>query len=386
MNSYKTIQRWLLGALTSLFVAPLHADVSSLIRKLTMDRLELEVQVSNETGQPLAGAVIWYIGLPVRPESGMLVNLAAAKRMAQRYARQSDFLETNDLSGAVFERTDIEGRYRDFREARYPDKRYPYIIVVTKRGYVPEVIEGVAPLNERHVVKLQLKPDVLWKVSPRMEEFDRLMALARTIPAGEEAISETRMRKLRELYQQVRVLAQSLEEAGLQDDASAIFWALADFPEVTAIDLLNSTQQVVGYRNGRNDAQAEADRLRATMLNTSVPKLLIGKELVTQGFKRVGISDSVKGRAYLLSFERMAGGQYGEQLLPRDYRTAIWQALDWGTPDQACALLQRAYRFEPTTMPLKDWWAMVRRIEDRRKELKLPSLSCTVEGLAPFEH
>lgn len=362
-----------------------HAEISDLMRKVTMDRLEFEVQVADEAGKPLAGAVIWYIENPVRPRTGMRIDIAAAKRMAQRYARQSDFLSTGDMAGAVFERTDMEGRYRDYRETRYPDGRYPYILVATKRGYLPEVVEGVAPLNQHHLVKFNLKPDPQLRPDPRMESFDRLMAQARSPMPGEDLVGEARMRKLNELNQQVQTLAQTLESAGLPDEASAVYWALADFPSVTRIDLPNGTQQIAGYRKGHSDAQAEADRLRATILNTTVPKLTLRKMLVNQGFKRVGIYDATKGKAYLEAFENIAAGLGGDQLLPIEYDVAVRQAIKWETPDYACALLQRAFRFEPTAITPKDGWEMVKQIADKRATLKLPSKPCVVEGLVPFE-
>lgn len=361
------------------------AGFFDLMRKVTMDRLEFEVQVADEAGKPLVGAVIWYIENPVRPLTGMKVDGAAAKRMAQRYAGQSDFLDTSDIPGAVFERTDLEGRYRDFRETRYPDGRYPYILVATKRGYLPEVAEGVAPLNQHYLVQFRLKPDPQSPPNARMESFDRIMAQARSPVPGEDLVGEARMRQLNGLNQQMRTLAQTLESEGRPDDASAVYWALADFPDVIRIDLPNGTQQIVGYRSGRTDAQAEADRLRATMLNTTVPKLTLRKMLVTQGFKRVGIYDAANGKAYLAAFEKIATAFNADQLLPIEYDIAVRQAIRWGAPDYACALLQRAYRFEPTAITPKDGWEMVEDIAARRAALKLPPQSCVVEGLAPFD-
>ena len=359
------------------------ADVSNLIRKFTMDRLELEVQITDETGQPLAGAVVWYVGMPVRPQDGMALNANILSRMAQRYARQSDFLDTSDIPGAVFERTDLQGIYRDFRETGgVPNKLYPYIVVATKRGYIPQVSEGSAPLNQRHVVAFKLQRDPHAQPVPRMEAFDRLLAQARSPVPGEDLSGEARMHKLDELNRQARDLAQTLEKEGLADEASAVYWALADFPEVIRTTSADGKTQVMGYRNGRIDPQSEADRVRATQLNTSVPKLLIDKLLAAQGFSGKGIQDASKGLAYLKIFDKLALDSKGEQVLPHEYDVAIRQALRWGTSDQACDLLQRAYRFEPATMPLKDWWSMLDRLQKRREQLKLPAQICVIEGLA----
>ena len=349
-----------------------------------MDTLQLELQVTGEGGAPLAGAVVWYVGGPPNAQRGTGLNAAAITRMAQRYFDQGDFLNVNDLPGAVFERTDLVGIYLDHRETGgLPDKRYPYIFVATKRGYSPQVVEGAAPLNERHTVKLQLRRDPQQMVDPRMEEFDRLLAQARTAAPGEDLTGEVRMRKLADLNQKVRVLAKTLEADGRFDDASAVYWALADFPDVVRINAPDGTTKIAGYRNGRSDTESEVDRAHATKLNTTVPKLLIGKSMMSQGFSRTGINDSIKGLAYLKAFEELASGAAREQLLPTQYWTAIYQALKWSTPDKACDLLQRAYRFEPTTMALEKWWDFIDDIDKRRKELKLSQSNCVIEGLVP---
>lgn len=176
------------------------ADVYNLIRKFTMDRLELEVQVTDEANQPLAGAVVWYSGGVPNAERDVKLDSAIMSRMAQRYARQSDFLNVDDIPGTVFRRTDLQGVYRDFRETGgVPNKLYPYIVVATKRGYLPQVSEGAAPLNQRHVVVFKLQRDPQARSEPRMEAFDRLMAQARSPVPGEELTGEARMHKLDEL-------------------------------------------------------------------------------------------------------------------------------------------------------------------------------------------
>jgi hypothetical protein len=85
------------------------ADMTSLIRKLTMDHLEIEVHVNDAHQQALKGAIIWYIDNPLSPRRGIALDTIVLSRMAKRYARLSDFLDTNDLPGAVFERTDLQG-------------------------------------------------------------------------------------------------------------------------------------------------------------------------------------------------------------------------------------------------------------------------------------
>jgi hypothetical protein len=358
------------------------ADITSFLRSLSMDRLELDVQVTDEAGQPLPGAILWYNG-----SGGTLVegkpDGQTMQRMARRYASQTDFLVPIDLPGTVFERVDLHGHYRDSREiTSVPGNRYTYVLVATKRGFVAQLIEGQAPLNKHHVVSFKLRRDPQAPpVDPRMETFDHLMAQARSLEPNEDVMGEPRMRRLMDLNKQVRALAQDLEKSNRVDDASAVYWALADFPSVTVATSADGQTRIVGYANGRTDPQSELDRLKATQLNTKTPKLLIDKARVAWGFPRLGIRNAAEGQSYLKAFEMIANGPLKEGVTPSDYITAIFQAVNWGTPEQACDLIQRAYRFEPIAMSVKNWWDMLERVERQRKRLNLPPQRCVVEGL-----
>lgn len=379
-------QRLYRAGLAVLLCLPLlaQADVFSLMRKVTMDRLEFEIVVTDDSDRPLPGALLWYIDNPVERETGLRLDVADAQRMAGRYFRQGDFLDTGDIPGAVFRRTDLDGRYRNFRETRYPDGRYPYLLVATKRGYLPAVAAGVAPLNEHYLVKFRLKRDPEWPVAARMEEFDRLLAQSLSPIPGEDLTGEARMQRLDALRRQTETLAAALEKDGKADEASAIYWTLARFPQVIRLQQANGSYQIVGYRHGGSDKESAALRLRATQLNRSIPKLTLPQELLARGFQRTGIYTADHGLAYLAAFERIAGGKSADQLLPREYRVAVHQAIMWSTADAACDLLQRAYRFEPTAITPKDGWEMLAEIKTRRAQQNLPPQECTVAGLAPF--
>lgn len=364
------------------FNLPASADMTSLIRKWTMDHLELEVHVNDAHQQALKGAIIWYVDNPLSSRRGITLDTIALSRMAKRYARLSDFLDTNDLPGAVFERADLQGIYRDFRESSSASgKFYPYILVATKRGYLPQIIEGAAPLNRRHTVTLTLQIDTQFKSDARMEEFDQLMAQAQSPVLGEDLVGEARMRKLDALQEQARALAQSLEKEGRVDDASAIYWALSNFPEVIRTTSPDGNVQVVGYRNGKENVATNPDRLHAIQLNTTVPKLLMHKLLMSRGFIEVGINEVKKGTTYLEIFEQLASGQQQEQVLPHEYKVAIYQVFRWGTPDKTCSLLQRAYQFEPAIMSPNDWWKFLNRLQKWRTDLHLPVEECVLHGL-----
>lgn len=361
------------------------ADGYSVIRRLIVDRLELEVQVQDMQGKPLAGAVLWYIGSPVRPEDGTKLSKVDLNRMVVRYANQGDFLDTIDMIATVFERTNLQGSFVDVGREYTGQSHYDYILVATKRGYLPQVIEGDAPLNRKHLVQFKLQSDPQAHVEPRMETFDQIMAQARGTSPDQDYMGEARMHKLEQLEQQLRQLAQGLEKDGLNDEASAVYWALADFPSVTRATSADGQQQISGYANGRVGSAAEADRLKATQLNTTIPKLLISKMMLQQGFPRVGIETEAHGLAFLAAFEKIASSSDKEFILPSTRKTAIWQAIGWSTPEKACELLQKAYVFEPATMPLKDWWLRLRDVERRRVKLQLPPKACVIEGLAPFK-
>ena len=300
--------------------------------------------------------------------------------MTQRYWAQADFLSVGDLPGMIFERADLNGVYRYV--GGKPDipagSNHRFIFVVIKRGYLPEIIEGSAPLNQRHTIRVRLKDDPSYRPNALMEEFDRLMAQAKTVAPGEDPTALQRMHQLDSLYQRARALALELEQAQMPDEASAVYWALADFPEVIRDTMADGRTQITGYRNTRQDAQSEADRLKAIQLNAKVPKLLVDKWVIEKGFPPTGIRSAAHGRAFLDAFQMLAEGQWGQHILPSDYRVAIAQTLRWATPDEACAMIQSAYRFEPQMMQPRQWNTRLDDLRTKRAQLKQPGPECVL--------
>ena len=90
-----------------------------------VDTLQLEVNVQNTQGTPLAGAVIWYIGSPVRPEVGLKLSKDDLTRMALRYASLGDFFDGIDIPATVFQRTNIRGSFFDLGREYTGKKRIP---------------------------------------------------------------------------------------------------------------------------------------------------------------------------------------------------------------------------------------------------------------------
>src|SRR5690606_779550 len=109
---------------------------------------------------------------------------------------------------------------------------------------------------------------------------------------------------------------------------------------------------------------------------------LIGKYLMERGFPSIGIKTEAHGLAYLDGFEELAVGPLGNQILPRQYITAFAQHNRFTTPEQACAMLKRAYAFEPAAFSRKEWLSRLKEIEYQSKRLKIPPISCEIEGLA----
>lgn len=347
-----------------------------------MDKLELEVQVTDENGSPLAGAMVWYTAQPLRQDGGVSLGKTDVERMAKRYGGQSDFLTSDDIPETVFNRTGLEGRYRLTQGLLGASKPYHYVVVGAKRGYLPMVESGEAPPSV-HVISLRLHKDARFKPNPRMEEFDRLIAEAGSMVPGEDPTGDARMHRLQSLSKRLRDLAQTLENEDRKNDASAVYWALADFPEVIRTVGSGNSPSVIGYRHGQSAGQSEQDRLRATMLNDSVPKLLISRALVEKGFNRVGINSLPQGKAYLDAFDNIYESPRRDQLLPKEFRVAIRQAIRWKMPDRACRLVQAAYAFEPTTLSHKSWQDTVSELEKLRIEMKLAPLPCRLLAVAP---
>lgn len=356
------------------------ADFTSMIRSLTMSRLDIEMQIVNEQGQAVPGAHIWQVGYWDTTAPKVAVNAAIFSRWAWRYAGQSDFLEVDDFPSAVFLRADQAGVFRDTEELSNSRESFHYVYAIVKRGYVPEVIEGALRLSERRTLKVVLKKDTRARFDPRMEEFDALMAQVRAPVPGENLVGEDRKKRLDSLKKKAYTLAQSLEKDGLNDEASAAYWALANFPEVILVKSPDGATKVVGYDNGGTGERADAEKAHAIMLNRSVPKLLLQKSLLQQGYKGKGIHDAEKGRAYLKIFYDLASGPMHDQILPREYEVAIYQELRWGTPENACKLLKRAFQFDQAMMGENDWQSFAKQI----KSLSIKrgaEISCDFERL-----
>jgi hypothetical protein len=348
------------------------------------DHLNFEVRVVDPDGRPLPGAWLWVVESSDSGLKSGTPDLPAVERMAHRYVMEADFVR-EDLPGFVFHRVGLQGEYRKDREytSHHPSGGYPFIVVASHRGFLAQVVEGIAPLNRPHLVNISLQRDPQAPAADRrMNRFDDIMALASNALPGEEFMGVPRMQRLADLERELRELAQSLERDGKNDEASAVYWALADFPVVKHETAGDGSVRILGYANGREGPAAEADRTRATQLSTKVPKLLIAQRRMARGYPRTGIRDAEEGRAYLEAFYAVRGGALGEQLTPREYSVAIYQAIEYGTSErEACELLQQAYRFEPFTMKLKDWWARIDSVAKRRAQQGLKPLDCAIDGL-----
>lgn len=373
----------LLGLAGSGLLATSQAQDTNFLRRLMKDRLNFEVRVTNAEGQTLAGALLW---INESSDAGLATgrpDLAASRRFATRYSAQADFL-ARDIPGFAILRVGAKGIYIDRREytSRDPSTGYPFILVATHRGYLPQVVEGNAPVNTHHLVSITLQRDPQAPTQDaRMQRFDDIMALARNALPGEEFMGLPRMQRLIALERELRELAQLLERDGKNDEASALYWALADFPEVRHAPAGDGSLQILGYANGRTGPAAEADRTRATQLSSKVPKFAIDQRRMALGHPRTGIRTAEQGRGYLSAFYAVREGGLGEQLTPTDYNVAIFQVIKYGSAEEACELMQQAYRFEPFTMKLKDWWARIDDIAKRRAQQGLKPVDCVIEGL-----
>lgn len=206
---------------------------------------------------------------------------------------------------------------------------------------------------------------------------------ARAPLAGEGIMSEARMNRLVQTKAQLKALAQALEAEGKNEEASAAYWQLADFPSVINNVSPDGTVHM-GYSAGGKGPEKEALQLKAIALNTWIPSLQTDKRMMAKGFPRYDIRTQEHGRAYLAAWREIADALGEDGILPGDYRTAIYQVIRWTSPPEACAFIQRAYRFEPFLMPTKDWWARVDSVRALGARLGAPAQPCVIDGLPPL--
>lgn len=342
---------------------------------------DAELRVTDDAGRPLAGAVVWFVN--GAPRRGLGPNAASMARMLRRYAQQSDFVADGDIPEAYVARTSLQGVYRYSADALTapPSMMNHYMAVAIKRGYVPQVIEGAMHADQLQVQTVKLQRDAQVLPDPLMETFDRLMAQAVAPVPGEDLVSEARMRRLDEVNPQVRALAQALEKEGRTMEASAVYWTLADFPEVIRSTTADGKLQIEGYRRGKSDQQSMADRMHAAQLNASVPKVRSWMAKRERPARYAGADQATRFQAVLKEFDELASGPDGERIMAEQYRDAITEAIILGTPDQACTRLQQAFRFEPTFLRIYEWWDKLDKIQEARAELKLPAQACVIADL-----
>ena len=256
------------------------------------------------------------------------------------------------------------------------------IYAVLKRGYLPTIVSDVARKNTTHELTIILQPDPSAIVEKPMLQFDLLRAQAH-MPAvnAAERMQEDRRQILLRTQQELRGLANTLEQERKFDLASAVYYNLAYLPSVDVVRKPDGSEVIIGYTNGydKNKPQRKADMDKALDLNPSNPNLIRLKLMRTFPSENLGRPSQEQRQSYISLVEEHIKRE-PERVWPGAYFVS-YQYLGNGLYAEACAALHRAYDFEPTYCDEKEWRAHLETHVLRAKKGGYLGPVCTIHGL-----
>lgn len=357
------------------------AGLTKIIRKINTDTLTWRVHVVDKLGRVIPAPTV----LRLIPNGNDQENVGLMQRIARRYAGDADFLKKNVHPSLLVDYGDTDGIFVDTDVLNYHKK--PEVVTIyaaIKRGYVPTIISDVARKNTTRDITIVLEPDNSVRVDDRMLEFDLIRASAYiSATTGAERMQESRRKILLHANQQLRHLAQRLEQEDQMDMASAVYYSLAYLPSVDVIRQANGSDVIVGFTNGYtpDNPQRKADWMRAAELNRSNPNMLI--EIFC---KNLGIWEknylqfsSSERKAYIEYVEKMIK-QTGERIWPEIVHSLIYQYQGEGRFVEACSALNRSYEFEPTFHDDVAWMKLLSRLNHEAGRAGDQSKVCQIAG------
>ena len=338
------------------------------------DSITYEIRVIDDKMRPVSGATVWALG-----QASYYTELKPADlaRLVRRYQADADFVFSNSLHGHErVLRTASDGTVMYQR----PDKdvhglaRVRTSFAGLKRGFLAVQVDDDAPINAHRKILLKLTPDPIAKVDPRMDEFDRLRALADPgnyvddpAASGRHLDSKAEAR--------LRELAAELENDGRQDDAAAIYYNLAYLPVAE-----EARDPSGGNPNGM------ADYLRFKQLTRGHPQFEyeeIKLKYLGHGLEFMSAKGAPLRREYLAATEKLIH-ESGERLWPFSYAPLEWAYVNNGEFEAGCRALRRFHDFDPSVMDLKGWTGLVKSFQQHIRGNGGPAkMPCEIAGVPP---
>lgn len=363
-----------------LFSGVAQADLTETIRKMNTDTLVWRVHVTDPQGLPVPGATIWRI----IPNGNQRENVELMQRLVRRYSFDKDFvMNTMVHPSLMVSYVNKDGYFLHSDTVNYhKSSDVTTIYAVLKRGYLPTIVSDVARKNTTRELSITLQPDPSAVVDKSMLQFDLLRAQAH-MPAANaaERMQEDRRQILLRTQQELRGLANTLEQEKKFDLASAVYYNLAYLPSVDVVRKPDGSEMIVGYTNGydKNKPQRKADMDKALDLNQSNPNLTISKLQRSFPGENLGRVSSSQRISYIDLVEAMIK-KSPERIWPINYFVSYEYLAD-GRYAEACAALNRAYNFEPTYKDEEGWDRTLGYYVSSAKKAGYQGETCTIRGL-----
>jgi hypothetical protein len=380
INGWLRLRGWITIGACVFFSGVAQADLTEIIRKMNTDTLVWRVHVTDSQGLPVPGATIWRI----IPNGNQQENVELMQRLVRRYSFDKDFvMNTMVHPSLMVSYANKDAYYLHSDTVNYHKSNdVTTIYAVLKRGYLPTIVSDVARKNTTHELTITLQPDPSAIVEKPMLQFDLLRAQA-YMPAASavERMQEDRRQSLLWTQQELRGLANDLEQEKKFDLASAVYYNLAYLPSIDVVRKPDGSEMVVGYSNGYDNMkpQRKADMDKALELNQSNPNLSQLKLMRSFPGEDLGRPSQEQRQNYISLIEAHIRRE-PERIWPRAYFVS-YQYLDDGLYTEACSALNRVYDFEPTYCDEKAWKSHLATHVWRAKKGGYSGPVCTIRGL-----
>jgi hypothetical protein len=338
------------------------------------DSLSYRIRVVDATTRPVAGATVWVLGQAHYRTEFQPADMA---RMVRRYRADADFILTGSLLGSEWVlRTAPDGTVTYLRTDKdvHGLQRVRTSFAGLKRGFLPVQVDDEAPIHSRREIVIRLKRDPGVKVDPRMDEFDRLRALANPGNDIDDPFATHRSLDPK-VDARLRELAAGLEQDGQRDDAAAIYYNLSYLPGVGAAagpegENPTGTADYERFRKlTRGHPQFEYEAMKATYLG--------------QGLDFMTAKGAPLRRDYIAATEKLIR-QHGERLWPYTHGSLEWAYVSNGEFEAGCRALRAFHDFEPSVNSVKGWTKFVESFQQRVRENGGPAkMPCEIAGVPP---
>lgn len=350
-----------------------HAGVRDFVSNMFASKIQIQVSVQDEQGQPVPYAALWFMfankEAPERSSADM-------RRLINRYALDYDVAAIDTaapIRPVLVRYVDSKGLHNWVlgENAFSGLTALPVIIGVLKRGYKPLAYEKTMPVGSSNEIVLRLQKDEAAKFDPRLLELDEIRSeVGNVFPNW---TTEDRQAHVDRMHARLTGLAAAFEREGKRNEAALAYYNLAYLPSIERLVRPDGKVQVIGYTRGYDEKSPsrKANLGKALELGTDIPQLrcrALVDAFVAKGGKIW--NDQSKKELRLQLIDELEGclAVANERFFPwiLAFLADLYSYV--GNPTMACKTIQRAYRFEPRAYESSFWPQFFQKVEDAAKK------------------